>query len=184
MRLPTGVLALGACRIDDLVTALPEADSPVWNKARFRQDDHDVHARTRSIVFSWLDNAWQPGDPMVVVEADWGEPKLAAAVRACAAELLQRRPGKIAKLVLAELSPGAVIKAHVDDVDALTLAHRCHVPIVSNEQVVFSIDGIPYYLEPGKAYEIDNTRRHAVENRSAQRRVHLLCDIMPPQYDA
>jgi hypothetical protein len=182
LRLPTSLITLFDYPIDDLVAAMPAPDSPLWEKARFRQNNHDAHRWTRSIVFSWLDDSWAPGKPLLVFESNWGQAALTCAARACAASLLGHRPGKVAKLMLAELAPGAVIKAHVDVIDALTLAHRCHVPIVSNERVEFAIDGVPYYLEPGKAYEIDNTRRHAVANRSSQRRVHLICDIIPPEY--
>jgi hypothetical protein len=179
MRLPSSVVALFDYPVDDLVAVLPAAESPLWDKARFRQNAYDVHSQTRSIVFSWLDNSWRPGENLVVFDSDWGQAKLSAAVRACVARLLAHRPGKVAKLMLAELAPGTVIHEHTDQAPSLTLVHRCHVPIVTNEDIVFSIDRMHYYLAPGKAYEIDNTRRHAVENRSTQRRVHLICDIMP-----
>ena len=52
---------------------------------------------------------------------------------------------------------------------------------MTNNDVSFFVDGRDYYLEPGIAYESDNTRLHAVHNRSATRRVHLMCDIMPSE---
>lgn len=36
-----------------------------------------------------------------------------------------------------------------------------------------------FHLEPGIAYELDNTRRHSVRNARETRRVHLICDILP-----
>jgi aspartyl/asparaginyl beta-hydroxylase (cupin superfamily) len=98
-----------------------------------------------------------------------------------AAALEKRLNGKVAKLMLAELAPGGEVTAHKDARPALVMVHRCHLPILTNKDVSFFVDGRDYYLEPGIAYEFDNTRLHAVHNRSATRRVHLMCDIMPSE---
>ena len=115
----------------------------------------------------------------MVLSSDFSAPRLRSATDACAAALVNRLPGTVVKLMLAELAPGGVISEHRDQAPALILAHRCHVPILSNKDVAFIVDGEPHYLAPGVAYEFDNTRKHAVANRSSTRRVHLICDIMP-----
>jgi aspartyl/asparaginyl beta-hydroxylase (cupin superfamily) len=179
MRLASAVVPLFDYPVQDILAVLPAPSDPLWDVAQFRQQVFKPHSTTRSIVFNWLDNAWQPGHPFVVLRADRPPRDLTAAVASCADALEQRLGGKVAKLMLAELAPGGAIAEHVDNSAALTSVHRCHVPIVSNHDVDFIVDGERFYLEPGIAYEFDNTRRHGVHNRSATRRVHLIGDIMP-----
>jgi len=165
--------------VDDILAAMPEASAPLWDVAQFRQKMFKAHSVTRSIVFNWLDNNWHPGQPFIVLRADYLPAQLVSAASVFAAALEKRLNGKVAKLLLAELAPGGKVTEHKDAGPALVMVHRCHLPIVTNKDVSFFVDGKDYYLEPGIAYEFDNTRPHAVHNRSDTRRVHLMCDIMP-----
>ena len=65
------------------------------------------------------------------------------------------------------------------DFNELVLCHRIHIPIITNDQVIFHIDKIPFFLEEGKVYEINNQKLHSVENNSNFDRVHLIIDILP-----
>jgi aspartyl/asparaginyl beta-hydroxylase (cupin superfamily) len=179
MRLPSAVVPLFDYAVDDILAALPPPADPLWNAAQFRQHIFKPHSVTRSIVFNWLDNAWRHGQPFLVLRADRPPSELTAAVASCATALEKRLNGKVAKLMLAELAPGGSVAEHVDAGAALTCVHRCHVPVVSNEDVDFIVDGERFNLKPGIAYEFDNTRKHGVHNRSETPRVHLICDIMP-----
>jgi len=179
MRLARAVMRLFDYPVDDILAALPPAESELWVGAQFRQKIFRPHSVTRSIVFHWLDQAWVPGSPFIVLRSHYAPRELDAAVSACAAALEQRLDGKVAKLMLAELAAGAAVPAHKDVSPRLTSVHRCHVPVVTNSDVYFYVDDENYFLEPGVAYEFDNTRKHAVENRSGTSRVHLICDIMP-----
>lgn len=179
MRLTEAVVPLFPYPVDDILATLPPTSAPAWDSARFRQGLYRHHSATRSIIFNWLDNNWQPGAPFVALRAQYPAADLAAAVWACADALAARFKGPVAKLMLAELGSGSSVPEHVDKVPALTAVHRCHLPIVTNPDVDFIVDGQRFYLEPGVVYEFDNTRKHGVKNRSAVPRVHLICDIMP-----
>jgi hypothetical protein len=177
MRLANAVVPLFDYPVHDIVAALPEAGSPLWDSATFRQR-FDAHRATRSIVFNWLADAWRPGQPFIVVQAGNLPGDLTAAVTACADALAEHFDGKVAKLLLAELAQGGAVAPHRDG-GVLAFVHRCHIPVETNGDVSFYVDGEDFKLQPGIAYEFDNTRMHAVENRSDRRRVHLICDIMP-----
>jgi aspartyl/asparaginyl beta-hydroxylase (cupin superfamily) len=178
MRLASAVIALFEHPVDDILAAMPEARSSYWDAAAFRQRSYAEHSATRSIVFDWLDNDWQPGSPFIVLRAGNLPADLVRAANACASALERHFNGKVAKLMLAELAPGAAVAPHRDS-KALVLGHRCHLPIETNNDVSFRVDGEDFKLAVGTVYEFDNTRVHAVENRSERRRVHLICDIMP-----
>lgn len=158
---------------------LLQLDDRLWDVADDRRSRYAVHNETRSIVFRWLENSWTPGTPPLVKEYDYAPKSLATQASAVASKLAAHYRGKVVKLMLAELKPGAVIAPHQDVAPALYMSHRCHLPIVSNPDVDFMIDEVAYHLEPGKLYEFDNTRTHAVANRGATTRVHLICDVMP-----
>jgi hypothetical protein len=84
----------------------------------------------------------------------------------------------VMRVQLAELPPGDVIKPH-RDVGILSVIHRLHVPIVTDEGVHFMIAGKDFFLAEGELYDLNNAVIHSVENRSNVMRVHLLVDMLP-----
>ncbi len=180
MKLPEPLLRIASYPTDAIAAALPAAADPLWETERFRQTRYAVHRLTRSILFEWLDDKWQLGGPMVVHRYDYAPPLLTAAVVSCATRVLGFYPGaRLARMTLAELPAGAKIDGHRDNGIGITAVHRIHVPVLTAPDVHFFIDKVSHYLEAGTIYEFDNTRLHAVDNRSASRRVHLMCDLMP-----
>ncbi len=178
MQLPERLVRLFDCPVADVLAAMPPPSSPVWDINPYRQNRHQVHRETRSIIFEWIADDWQPGQ-RAMVQTTAHEPALMNAVYACAEKLNASYGGKIIRLMLTELAPHAKITPHKDGGAGVVLVHRLHLPVVSNPGVKFFIDEIPHFLEPGVAYEFDNTRRHAVDNDSDSPRVHLMCDILP-----
>lgn len=85
---------------------------------------------------------------------------------------------QIFRVQFARMPAGGVIEPHWD-VGFLKLVHRLHVPIITNEDVVFTIGEENFYLEPGWLYELNNQFRHSVANNSSQSRIHLLVDLLP-----
>ena len=78
------------------------------------------------------------------------------------------------------MEPGQAHPAHIDQQPPYWLA-RIHVPLETNKDVVFVMDDGEHRLEVGKAYRMNTLRRHAVENRGATMRVHLVIDVRSPQ---
>jgi hypothetical protein len=180
MKLTERLVRVGDYPVAALAAGLPDAGDPLWDAEPFRQASYAVHRLTRSILFDWLDNDWQLSQPMRVQHYDYAPGVLAGAVAACAGRVLEFYPGaRLARSTLAELPAGAAIAPHRDNGIAITAVHRIHVPVITHPDVQFYIDRIPHYLEAGTIYEFDNTRLHAVENRSPERRVHLMLDLMP-----
>jgi hypothetical protein len=180
MKLSAPLIRLFDCPVDAIASALPDTFSAVWDADRSRQTTYPVHRTTRSIIFEWLDNDWRVGGPVNVKKHAYAPAELSDAVYGCAELLALSYPGgRLIRMALAELPPRARIPSHVDNGIGVTAMHRCHVPVVTNRNVHFYIDRVSYYLERGVAYEFDNTRLHAVDNRSDEPRIHLLCDFMP-----
>ncbi len=87
--------------------------------------------------------------------------------------------GFIVRLILAKLVAGGKIPKHTDAGFSLLNCHRVHLPITTNEDVVFFVGGEEKNMQVGELWEINNGTIHAVENRGTEDRVHLIVDWMP-----
>jgi len=54
-----------------------------------------------------------------------------------------------------------------------------HIPITTNDKVVFTVDGEKKNMQVGEFWEIDNSQDHSVENQGNEDRIHLIVDWMP-----
>ena len=79
--------------------------------------------------------------------------------------------------MLAKLDGHSEIIEHFDQGN-LTKIHRCHLPVITNNECLFFIDKKPYCFKPSFAFEFNNQRLHGVKNNSKEDRVHLICDIL------
>jgi hypothetical protein len=80
---------------------------------------------------------------------------------------------------LMRLTPGSVIRPHRDhDVAAEWGIARIHIPITTNPDVEFLLNGTPLAMAPGEAWYLRLADEHAVANRGATDRVHLVIDCI------
>ncbi len=87
--------------------------------------------------------------------------------------------GFTVRLLLAKLLAGGNIPHHTDAGFSLLNCHRVHIPLITNDEVIFSVGGEEKNMKPGEFWEINNGIDHAVENRSDQDRIHIIVDWMP-----
>ena len=88
--------------------------------------------------------------------------------------------GTIIRAMAAKLLAGGRILPHRDSHPSFAVGHRIHVPIVTNPRVRFMIDGRPFQLEVGQAYEINNQKTHSVMNKGTTDRINFIFDYVPP----
>ncbi len=80
---------------------------------------------------------------------------------------------------LLSLSPGAVVREHCDhglrfeDGEA-----RLHIPVQTNPEVKFVLDGELLQMAPGECWYINADLPHSVVNRGTTERVHLVIDCL------
>lgn len=166
--------------LDALLAAMPDARDPLWDAYSERQERFPAHRKTRSIRFVWLEELTPGALPEPVYDAP---PALRDAAMACGEAIAGHYGGPILRLLLTEMAPGTSIPRHSDTGDLLTFSHRCHVAVLTNPRVRFEIGEEAFYFAPGEVWEIDNLRRHAVVNLGETRRVHLICNVLPPATD-
>lgn len=78
---------------------------------------------------------------------------------------------------LAKLIPHGQIGRHADGGVFLETCHRVHIPLKTNPEVYYIIEGKPYYWQENNIYEFDNTREHEVMNASSEERIHLMFNL-------
>lgn len=80
---------------------------------------------------------------------------------------------------LMRLTPGSVIKPHRDhDLAAEWGTARVHIPITTNPDVEFLLNGTPLAMALGEAWYLRLADEHAVANRGTSDRVHLVIDCI------
>lgn len=96
-------------------------------------------------------------------------PYLRAVLGAFACPLLSVR--------LMKLDPGSRIKPHADlDLDAALGQARLHVPVTSNPDVDFRLNGTRVAMQAGECWYLRLSDTHAIDNRGSTSRVHLVID--------
>lgn len=77
------------------------------------------------------------------------------------------------------LTAGSTIREHRDHKlgfeDGVV---RVHIPMQTNAQVEFFLDGKPVEMKEGEAWYLNFNLKHSVVNRSAEDRVHLVIDCI------
>jgi Rps23 Pro-64 3,4-dihydroxylase Tpa1-like proline 4-hydroxylase len=87
--------------------------------------------------------------------------------------------GQSARILLIKLNAKSEVFAHKDSGDYLSRVRRFHIPIITNEEVYYTVGEEEIHMKQGDCYEINNLNLHSVKNNSDLDRVHLLIDIMP-----
>ena len=78
---------------------------------------------------------------------------------------------------ISRLNPHGIIGEHADRGSFLERCHRIHVPLKTNKNVTYWINGYPYYWEVGNVYEFNNLLVHRVVNNSDFERIHLILNL-------
>lgn len=173
-RKTTSVRELGSVDIAALreaVLAIPEA---VWDAENADKPNRfEALDKTRHIVFRFVDNFqdWRQSHDRPLW-AQWRaliEPVLAQATRPYG-----YARAAFPRVMLARMAPGGVIKPHRDANPAAKWPHKIHVPIQTNDKVVFFVEGVGYRMPEGEVFEVNNMGVHAVENNGDSDRIHLI----------
>ena len=158
------------------VLQLPKA---AWLEDQSRQDNFRVHNQTQSLVLLFCESEW----PEMQVEKKSAWHYLAKQAVPVMREILDKhydRGGVILRAMAAKLLPHATIEGHVDGHPSFACAHRIHVPLLTNPDVIFLVGGKPITMDVGKGYEINNQMVHRVHNGGEIDRIHFIFDYVPP----
>ena len=169
---------LGEVDAGALSEAILGLDEQVWDEEKRRQEDYEVHRQTQSVVLVFCD-----GWPEIEVSKEIGWDHLAEQAIPVMHDIIGRcypGGGTIIRAMAANLKAGGRISPHYDAHPSFRHSHRIHVPITTNHRVRFMIDGRPFRLEVGQAYELNNQKTHSVMNSGTEDRITFIFDYVPP----
>jgi hypothetical protein len=80
-----------------------------------------------------------------------------------------------------KLMPGSIIREHRDTYEEVSDYAfgqvRLHIPIVTNDKVVFTVDGKKVQMKAGRLYYVNFSKKHYVKNDGDAARTHLVLDL-------
>ena len=160
--------------VKPILNHLPPISASIWYKNTTRQKNYKTHSKTLNLLFKWKANDERETD---FQDDDLFNSPLGQEVSKILNELHQIYPNTdLFKLMITAVPPGYKVKSHVDW-GGLTDMNRIHLPLVTNEECVYGIDGIEFVFPPGFCFEFDNTRHHYVRNDGQQERIHIILDL-------
>ena len=90
--------------------------------------------------------------------------------------------GRVGQCLLIKLPGNQNIRKHYDSGDYLMSSRRNHIPIITNNNVTFTVGKTTVSMQEGECWEINNAKNHSVENNGSESRVNLLIDIIPERF--
>lgn len=170
---------LGDVDMQALREAILAQEPEAWTEQLNRQQDYEVHRDTESIVLLFCDESWPDGE--VYQEPGWDRlSEVAMPLINHIIETYYTAGGTVLRAMAAKLKAGGRISPHIDMLKSFRMGHRIHVPITTSATVRFMIEGKPYQFEVGKAYELNNQKKHSVMNMSKEDRISFIFDYVPP----
>jgi hypothetical protein len=181
MNIDTPLRELGPIDCTALRDAILAQDEVAWQEDKYRQEEYDVHYDTESIVLVFVDlDSW----PDIVISKEPGWDRLANVALPLMNDIIKRLyppGGTVIRAMAAKLLSGKKITPHIDHHVSFHRGHRIHVPITTNPRVRFMIDGQPYQLKVGQAYELNNQLMHSVMNKGSEERITFIFDYVPAE---
>lgn len=154
-----------------------------WFIDTSRQETYLSHKDTLMYPLQFMDYDWYPELPVETVTINNFKTDIAKSQYGHIISTIESAfNGRVVRAELVVLKANKKVSPHVDGGQMLTISRRCHVPIITNDNVFFTVFKNKINMRPGVCYEINNGMPHSVENNSDIDRVHLILDILPNEY--
>jgi len=155
--------------------------SSEWLENTERQNLYEVHKETNTIFLYDHKNTWAVGDKYDL-EVNLSKSVMIDLVSPIVKSLELIHDGKVGKCVFIKMPAHKSVKEHVDRMDYLGAVRRHHIPIITNENVIFFVNKESKNMKIGECWEINNSFLHSVENNGNTKRIHLMVDILPNKF--
>jgi hypothetical protein len=180
---PADVRCLGAVDSDRLAALAARISPRTWaSEDAVKENDFGVFHHTRHVIFRFIAGNRDPEDFYTNPAWDVWRPLLEPVMEQAVAPYAFRRP-VFAKAMLAKLEAGQRIDPHHDGAGSNERCHKIHVPLATNPDAKFFVDGKLFHLELGYAYEVNNIVAHGARNGGAEDRIHFIFEVFEGDYE-
>ncbi len=94
-------------------------------------------------------------------------------------EIFQQFPGEKNLFRLQTMKAGGTIQLHKDGpLNYASGLMRIHIPITTNSEVYFTLEGERVVMLPGECWYVDVSRTHELCNKGTADRTHLIIDCL------
>lgn len=167
---------VGNFNVSTLQNIVSKFDSE-WKLDTSRQTKSIHHSKTISYHILWYPLMWEPGQqyiPSVICQDE----EVLTYVSSIARELEKIYNGKVGRVTLVNLPSRKLVTPHRDRSIYSKVINRVHVPILTNDDVYFSVEDETLNMKVGEAWEVNNAKLHGAYNLGDSARVHLMIDII------
>ncbi len=174
---PDTVRPLGPVDAAPLKALVERFSERMWvQEDERKENDFFCFHHTRHVVLRFTRGNRDPRDHYASPAWDVFAPVLLPIMQRVIEPYGFEKPG-FPKAMFARLEAGHEIDQHVDGAGSNLLTHKIHVPVVTNPDALFYVNGEPFHLEVGQAYEVNNVAPHAVVNRGTEDRIHFIFEV-------
>lgn len=167
---------LGNIDLTELKKEILEVKELFWKDISTRQNIFEAHCNTETIPLLWDINTLNTinmGEKTKYYDFFGGD----KIIKKLNKKLhLSYGKGKIIKMILTKLKSKSEIYSHVDEGPQFELSHRIHIPIITNQDVIFTVNDEKKVMNENEMWEINNLKVHSVINNSSIDRIHLIVD--------
>ena len=154
-----------------------------WTIDTSRQAKYSTHQNTEMYPIRFLDYTWNVGDTVNIIDRyNLNSVQARAELEDIYNKLESEFDGKVVRVEVVKLKANTNIRTHVDGGTMLAVARRCHIPIITNKDVFFTVYKDTVNMKEGVIYEINNSMPHSVLNDSDHDRIHIIIDVLPNEY--
>jgi len=176
--------------VEKLINYIHLLQDEHWEKQVLLGQKYSTHKNSNAIIITKVDSSCI--DPYVPFNATFAieNQDLIDLVMPIVNEVVDLYDGKYGRIWLAKLPAGKMIPLHNDGFDFfkknkfsdyyyLQSVYRVHIPLVTNEKVIFTVNNEKKHLRVGEAWDMNQRPLHTVENNSDKDRIHLVIDVLP-----
>lgn len=172
---------IGSYDVSELSSMVEKFDTE-WRLDTSRQNQpNSVHVNTNTYYIRSFKPGWEPHEKLNVFPLA-NNIKILFIADKIIKDLEAIHNGNVSLAMIVKLLPDSDIIPHSDESSYLGVVRRHHIPLKTNEEVLFHIDGESVHMKVGECWEINNSKVHHVTNNSNEDRIHMIIDILPKQY--
>jgi hypothetical protein len=148
-----------------------------WNDFTFRQDTYDVHSETLTIPLRYNSPNENGIIQSTTTELFYEFNEFILNLEKSIQDLTKLQY-KILNCNFVNLPAGKKVWPHRDAGQEFLFKRRMHLPIITNDDVLFTVDNETINMKAGEIWEVNNSSYfHSVYNNGTTDRVHFLFDI-------
>lgn len=167
---------LGKVDVSEIKQSLSNVSNNLWNLHTIRQDLFDNHRETQTIMLMW-DYASLFNSNKGEIHQSYYDFKIDVFLNSIKPLYVESHgEGEFIRVIIVNLPAGKSIPGHADSGMSLEFCNRTHIPIKTNDNVLFTVAGETINMKEGEIWEFNNQKYHSVHNNGDEDRWHLIID--------